>query len=941
MCMFLCLCTTGCMCVRISACEHLYFANNPCSFPPTPFAVHAGRDRSPGERGNFLLSEAEQVLKQTISDMVKEHVPASDRDEDKDTDVSLGYSGRETESISEFSSGAFDEGYFSNRKDAAIIRPVAPTPTEGQGQTAVKRPAESEGVKKASDPGARPAKIRIKRPKDYYLQWEETIDRLSQGPPDPPDVSDMSPRSPRQILHGIEGLHSPRSRSLSSEPEVLGGSAWQRRSYVERRSGSHSPGGLGSLSPTGRGGLTAYPSTRSKSVPLLTSTSTSSRSAERSLSPSPGRSKAKHTNGSQVRQLDSTREEGRSQRSGRDSHTGERLSPIQVKTIDGSRLETSNLGSNTQFMERLEELKRSGRAQRVILPDLGPDAPVLMIPGQGEEVLLLFDALRQARLEVNLNTSSPNGTTSGTANGARSPTATSPVQTSEETDAKKIADGASAGGLASPTSPSTQEEQKQATGRLPRPTVHQHKFSKPMNNRVADLRSDRDRRRAQSLSERSHAVTGSEPSRYHSLSPKRELSKGRIPDRTEALARPRVDRFETSFRDRTDALRNRTFGGSRESLPSPLQRSYDSSPMTYSPSPPSSPFRRPTHQSTYDSPSPLRLSSPKSSPIMGRTPERPPPLELPEDLVSPRPRAGGLGRVPRREAWERQKQRKDSKPYDPDGNDSNAQAKFIEVLCKEIEQLKQKIEVMEESQAESSPERTSPIRSGPSKVTGQTGTFHTSRSEIQETKSKMLLAPRDDESPSVQRQSPGSWEAPRSGSSPRRASPQREGLSSPKRQYGQQSPSASRLHGHGSSSPTRPHTTDLSPTRRTAAEASSPSTPAGTSPQPGSADSASGGRSGRAINLGYKSPIRSVTQEIWGKDLSSVEGLAPDRKENYKKLISQHHLSEEDVIELKQSLASAVVENDILQAKLSNARHEIQDKLSKTNEVGGCALSCL
>ena len=154
-----------------------------------------------------------------------------------------------------------------------------------------------------------------------------------------------------------------------------------------------------------------------------------------------------------------------------------------------------------------------------------------------------------------------------------------------------------------------------------------------------------------------------------------------------------------------------------------------------------------------------------------------------------------------------------------------------------------------------------------------------------------------------------------------------------------------RVLGRQSPSPDRSRTEDVSPRRRTGTEASQlarfSSTPVDSVSQTSLADladsSASGrvspGRAGRGITLGYKSPIRSVTQEIWGKDLTSVEGLEPDRRDKYKRLISQRSLAEEDVIELKQALASAVVENDILQAKLNNARHEIQEKLSKTNEV--------
>ncbi|XP_050395013.1 uncharacterized protein LOC126812593 isoform X1 [Patella vulgata] len=87
------------------------------------------------------------------------------------------------------------------------------------------------------------------------------------------------------------------------------------------------------------------------------------------------------------------------------------------------------------------------------------------------------------------------------------------------------------------------------------------------------------------------------------------------------------------------------------------------------------------------------------------------------------------------------------------------------------------------------------------------------------------------------------------------------------------------------------------------------------------------------ISLGYSGPVRRVNEEIWGSDLTEIDGLDPHRQEKWKKLINLTEMSNEDVIELKQALASAIVENDILFAKITNAKKEFSDKLLKTNEV--------
>ncbi|KAL5018239.1 hypothetical protein ScPMuIL_003961 [Solemya velum] len=89
----------------------------------------------------------------------------------------------------------------------------------------------------------------------------------------------------------------------------------------------------------------------------------------------------------------------------------------------------------------------------------------------------------------------------------------------------------------------------------------------------------------------------------------------------------------------------------------------------------------------------------------------------------------------------------------------------------------------------------------------------------------------------------------------------------------------------------------------------------------------------RPISLGYSSPISKVPQEIWGNEAEHLESIHPKNQEKLRKLLAIVELGDGDIIELKQALATAVTENDILQAKLSNANTEITEKMSKTSEV--------
>ncbi|XP_052815975.1 uncharacterized protein LOC128242741 isoform X1 [Mya arenaria] len=90
----------------------------------------------------------------------------------------------------------------------------------------------------------------------------------------------------------------------------------------------------------------------------------------------------------------------------------------------------------------------------------------------------------------------------------------------------------------------------------------------------------------------------------------------------------------------------------------------------------------------------------------------------------------------------------------------------------------------------------------------------------------------------------------------------------------------------------------------------------------------------RPVNLGYSSPIRKVNDEIWGYGQTDEEYYADTAKyEEWKKLISREACTDEDNLELKQALASALVELNIVQAKLKNANSDIKNKMAKTNDV--------
>jgi chromosome segregation ATPase len=90
---------------------------------------------------------------------------------------------------------------------------------------------------------------------------------------------------------------------------------------------------------------------------------------------------------------------------------------------------------------------------------------------------------------------------------------------------------------------------------------------------------------------------------------------------------------------------------------------------------------------------------------------------------------------------------------------------------------------------------------------------------------------------------------------------------------------------------------------------------------------------GKPITIGYSSPIRNVSDEIWGMREEEFAGVTIIQKEKWKKLTSSRDMSDGDIVELKHALGTVIAENDILQAKLRNANTDINEKMRKTGDV--------
>lgn len=927
----------------------------------SPNSLVETKDRvAANKHSSSLQADAEQVLQQTISERVKQHFPQFDRDDDKDTDATHNHSERETETLSEFSSSALDEAYSSAKKEKArnklSFKDSSRYRADGSSKQSLgkgesvngeqKKPAEMASSESRDEKSVR---IKIKRPKDYYLQWEDTMDRLSYEPTVSPTVTELSPRSTRDMLYDTGGARHKTARSLSSDSDFYRGTKMHKKEERDSYDGQSSDEN-DVVTIFNRQNREYLGGGRSSSWGY---TSFEQDRREKRRSPS---SHGKNRLKSSVEcPKDHSGFKSIGGRKGQVRNSSEEMSSYSVNL---SKKEVNGQHSSSLVSEKFDPGKQN-RLEK--FPSFGTDETVKMKSGQDQESLALFEALRQARLEVDINMSRDS-------NGRKmSQTGKQEKKESEETDLKVLEKSES-----HETSQRSVSACAENGGNSMNPlSIAQSNYLSPLAE--PGLGRSKDPQRNLPFSERKNKKPCSVVSnlRHPSISPHQE---NEIGSRTSLSSRSPVGRYSVSslispsHRSRKelshsggDTATKQTYSPGRGSLSSSLSpRSYESSPAGYHTS--SSPLPSSYRQNGGVSfpVTSLRLAlSPEGSPCFGSTPDRMSPLHWSDETMFAATRTGGLGRVPRREAWERQRRCQDGAWVKTRNVNSLAQTKFIEVLCKEIEELKQKIENMEEAhvdtlpvgrQSSSSRDRKAPEHLDHGHHTGQNAhrnsySFHR---EIQETDNKMILAPKDN-STSAGTENLENYSKPwqstaRLGSlSPQpRLSPRLQHLNSGSFQRNNQEEIISDRcafspvrYKPGSDSSQKKQVlnsqvvADSSDFLRDDSDRAvhNPATlretelVQQTSPKK------------KPISLGYKSPIRSVMQDIWGNDLTGVEGLDPNRHERYKQLIASHTLSDEDTIELKQALASAIVENDILQAKLNNARHEIQGKLGKTNEV--------
>ncbi|XP_067671940.1 serine-rich adhesin for platelets-like [Haliotis asinina] len=778
-------------------------------------SVHSERNvlnHSPNDDGPISLnSDGESMLKETISQRVYEHMPQSENEADKDVDT---LTHRLDDLQAEASRCSSAE---SIEKDAKPFPASFGSPLNSKsGNITDGRSEKTSGV------------IKIKRPKDYFLQWEETLDRLSQGPSSSSDIIQSSRSQSDLDLESLSGRSrsSSRSRSRSHESRPSLHDSIVHKSLLDRERGRPSENMFRSKSHSQPDSMTKYKQARQGGMV---------------------QDRRTYTPDNQSSKLTASTEKSAS------------TSDVNLASMSGTKI--SDLQSHPMF-PNLKSLLSSIDPQRL---------DILNKSGEPPDVLTLLDNIKKARLAVDNNMPKE---------GFRSRRT---QDKKDQTNFKDVYDPRTEGRDESAVSQRLGEEVKQDTS--------------PSSGHLQDL-----------------SVSGSE------------------------------------------TIRRR------------------------------SPLRRTPGRHTASSP---RLGSPTVvSPH--RLLEHKPDLHDEDHLYDS---DSSYSHLPRREAWERSRGGRDL-PVDGSRIDSLAQAKFIEVLCKEIEELKYKIETIEGS-GESSPVARSISRGERTTPTLQlTGTkidplsqfsdihehnghmvFESSRSRslspiytrqrkspdlprrISQTGSRYegevrrnspnctrsrSLSPtlekqRDIENKLRDRISPDRF----NGSSDRyieRSVPDSTHGVSPSRyastmdsmymvenyqtQYSPRTPSPS----HG------PSRDRLSPVRGFQRGGLTLHEP-GDSPRAGSHQSVDPDDQTRAISLGYSSPVRSVTQEIWGNKLSIVKGLEPERQDRWKNLIAMRELSDEDVIELKQALASCIVENDILQAKLRNAKADVSEKLFKTNDV--------
>ncbi|XP_005099886.2 serine/arginine repetitive matrix protein 2 [Aplysia californica] len=889
-------------------------------------SLFSGREKSSPKLSDSPMhgSQGDELLTQTISERVQEHLPEFSSDNDRDAEKEMEsqmISEKETDTLSDFSSGSLvrdkppphdqtslvqipqQKPLSQHRNQEHVLQIQSPSrngassvgdsaasinvssessnrenQSFGNGSRGRDSPKGSNGVpdgyrghsspthssrsveqsgvtngagrsspsgdhslQRTSDenrsihaPREESLRIRIKRPKDYIRQWEDTMDRLSGTPP----ASDVSPRTP---------LISKYARSKSFES---GGSPVTLRASQAREYSS------------------ALRSRSNELAPKITVTS--------------------DAHGRRARAQEVLNKSTRSSTSVTSTSVGSTLvSPASTVSSENQSLQS--------ILERLPEHMRQQ----------AKNASKFLMHSSGPEVIALIDAIKDAREST--GTRRPR-------NGVAS------EEEGEGTTLKRVHQSEASPSTArvrfQPAGTTRSQEMRGLASESVRPSALRSSTTSPVPSRVGSLTSPQrraisssgvsgngdgergsDRMLSISPRDRSRSLSptalGSD-SRSSTLNPK--SPRGTALSDGESTSPSRAMREELLLKNL--GLNTRVVEDERPSSrlkalsASPRLNDTDSPGRMYTSSP-----RKP--QTAYPEVTRLELGLDSDRSYVSHTEdgsESPPPV-----------RRGGAGRVPRREAWEQQRKRKEeatlAATFTSSKSDSVAQSKFIEVLCKEIEVLKQKVEMMEEEEF-----KRSRSRSGASpRVSGKFRLNDSIRNENNE----MILAPRVALSVSPR--------ADRSISCPLLQTSSRSALL--------RSPRAA-------SSVTRADSTSV---KRPMASYSS-ATHSRSSSIPGSAGNITHTRAESpqrqgGIRLGYTSPARSVTPEIWGNDLTTASGLDPEKQENWKLLISSRNLSEAEVIELKQALACAVVEHDILTAKLNNARHEIHDKLRHTNEV--------
>ena len=790
---------------------------------------------SPGKDGRMTPLDAgrEQLLKEAISQRVWEHMPQSDAEEgqgNRSPPQRMSNDAHSSNAGGNILSGSATDSSETvtrdqHRDSQFVDNKTSIEHTDGR----LLGSKGSENVTHTS------SDIKIKRPKDYFRQWEDTIDRLSHGP-----VSSDSSRS------------SSRSRSRSHESNrILGEGPHKSSIYLERdslRSVSYSP----SRSSYGRSVPFTYDSTDGFS--------------HRLSSPSPQRRDVDLNRNKEVPNL------GRRAESAGSTQSRQREASAQYQSLQDQDLKQESPEDKSDA-GHISDYGGDSRQQMLEIQHFlsGADLKDLTLslkPGQKVDVMILFEALRKAREAVDSN------------------------MPKDDFRSRRL--------------------QQQDSAETELKTVNSESGVEP-------------------------SVSGL---RLNQCLEKQTIEKGSA---SETLEECQLSRIHSPGRDIRDVERERS-----PSAVIGLSRRHPSMSPRRLPV-----AREPVRENlSFGLDGVARRESLETVSREGR-----------EQLE------GGCSRVPRREAWERRRQKNlDNIPLDASRMDSLVQAKFVEVLCQEIEELKHKVEVMDQPRqmaSSTSSGQALPNRYGRRNDYGDIDRIENPfqlETDIRDENGRMLFETsrsrsasphysqknskcyRVESNPYQYQERLGrslhmdSHEALRNGLDQPRSRSLSPNLERQSMEYIQATGSRMRSEDFRNTSlppercgprvisggSPRRYNPDKRSSRHVSSLSVSSSTPDLSKQQQ---------QQHYPISLGYSSPVRSVSQEIWGNKLTGVESLTPLGQDRWKQLISNRNLTDEDIIELKQALAGSIVENDILQAKLNNAKAEVSEKLSQTNGI--------